>query len=180
MKCITYDLRVSFSPCLMVSRWYAGLFGRCPPTKWGTKELPNCSKLSMDDVGSLLNHTHSAPLRVVGMIMYLVRGLLKTRVVLKVLRWSSKSFRPSNDSSYGRRNFEGIGHSRTFVEKGESVLLTIPSKFQYVFSLIALLNSSIFFLISLKRSEFVSLGIFGCRWSFLLWLCSSSFQLVPK
>ena len=29
----TYDLRVSFSPCLMVSKWSAGLLGHCPPMK---------------------------------------------------------------------------------------------------------------------------------------------------
>ena len=87
---------------------------------------------------------------------------------------------PSNDSSCGRWNFEGIRHSRTLVVKGEFVLLTIPSKFQSVFSLITLLSLSISLLISLRRSEFASSGVFGRRWSFLLWLSSSSFWLVPE
>ena len=49
VKRFTYDLKVSFSSCLMVSKWSAGLFGRCPPMKWCKKALPNCSKLLMDD-----------------------------------------------------------------------------------------------------------------------------------
>jgi len=61
-----YDLKVFFSPYLMVSRWSAGLFGRCPPTKWYNKELPNYSKLSMDNVGNFVNYSLAAPLRVVG------------------------------------------------------------------------------------------------------------------
>ena len=182
VKCFTYDLRVSFFPFLVVSRWFAGLFGRCPLTKWHTKELPNCLKLSMDDVGSLLNHTHATPLRVVGKEMHNISsgGYWRPRVVLKVVMWSSGSFRPSNDLSCGRWNFEGTGHSSTLVMKGESVLLTIPSKFRSVFSLITLLSSSISLLISLRRSEFASSRVFGRQWSFLLWLSSSSFQLVPE
>ena len=50
----------------MVSKWFAGLFGRCPPMKCCKKALPNCSKLSMDDVGNFVNHSLAAPLRVVG------------------------------------------------------------------------------------------------------------------
>ena len=64
MKHFTYDLSVSFSPCLMVSKWSVVL-GRCPPMKWRKKELPNCSKLSMDDVGNFVNHSLAAPLGVV-------------------------------------------------------------------------------------------------------------------
>ena len=66
VKHFTYDLKVSFSPCLMVSRWPAGLLRHCPQTKWHKKELPNCLKLSMDDVGNFVNHSLAAPLRVVG------------------------------------------------------------------------------------------------------------------
>ena len=33
VKCITYNLRLSFSPCLMVSKWSAGLFGHYSPMK---------------------------------------------------------------------------------------------------------------------------------------------------
>ena len=115
-----------------------------------------------------------------GNAQYLVCGYWRPKVVLKVVMWSSGSFRPSNDLSYGRWNFEGIGHSSTLVMKGESVLLTIPSKFRSVFSLITLFSSSISLLISLRRSEFASSGVFGRQWSFLLWLSSLSFQLVPE
>ena len=66
VKCFTYNLKVSFSHCLMVSKWSAGLFGRCPPTKCHKKALPNCLKLSMDDVGNFVNHSLTAPLRMVG------------------------------------------------------------------------------------------------------------------
>ena len=34
--------------------------------KWRRKVLLNCSKLSMDDVGNFVNHSLTAPLRVVG------------------------------------------------------------------------------------------------------------------
>ena len=163
----------------MVSRWFAGLFGRCPPTKWSKKELPNYSKLLID-VGNLVNHSHATPFRVAGKEWHsiLSEGCWRPRVVLKVLRWSRGFFKSSNDSSYGRRNFEGTRHSKTIVVNDEFVLLTIPSKLQSVFSLIALLNSSISLLISLRRSEFAPSGVDGCRWSFLLWLSPSSFQLV--
>ena len=166
----------------MVSRWPTSLFWHYPLTKWRTKELPSCSKLSMDDVANLLNHSRVAPLRVVGKERHKIssRGCYKLRVVLKVVMWSSRSFRPSNDLSYGRRNFGSIGHSRTLVVRGDSILLTILSKFRFVFSLISLLSSSISFLISLGRSEFTSLGVFGHLWSSLLWLSSSPFQLVPE
>ena len=66
VKRFTYDLWISFSPCLIVSKWSAGLFGCCPPTKWRKKALLNCSKLSLDDVGNFVNHSLTAPLRVVG------------------------------------------------------------------------------------------------------------------
>ena len=66
MKCFTYDLRVSFSPYLIVSKWSTSLFGRCPPTNWRKKELLSCSKSSIDDVGNFVNHSLVTPLRVVG------------------------------------------------------------------------------------------------------------------
>ena len=34
--------------------------------KYAKKALLNCSKLSIDDVGNLVNHSLAAPLRVVG------------------------------------------------------------------------------------------------------------------
>ena len=181
MKHFTYDLMVSFSPYLMVSRWSTGLFGHCPPTKWRTKELPNCSKLSMDDVGSLLNHTCAAPLRVVGKEPHNISssGCYRLKVILKVVIWYSGSFRRSNDSSYGRRNFGGIGHFTTFMVKGQFILLTIPSRFRSASSLIAFLSLIISLLISLRRSKFASSEMFGRRWSSLLRLSPSLSGLVP-
>ena len=106
-----YNLMVSFSPCLMVSRWFASLFGRCPLTKLRKKEFPNYSKLSMDDVGDLVNHSLAAHLRVVGKERHNISSgdCWRPKVVLKVLRWSKGSFSPSNGSNCGRRNFKGIG-----------------------------------------------------------------------
>ena len=66
VKHFMYDLRVSFSPYLMVSKWSAGLFRHCPLMKWRKKALLNYSKLSMDDVGNFVNHFLAAHLRVVG------------------------------------------------------------------------------------------------------------------
>lgn len=136
-----------------------------PPTKWCTKELPSCSKLSMDDVANLLNHTRATPLRVVGKERHKIsfRGYCRLRVVLKVVIWSNRSFRPSNDSSYRRQNFRGRRHSRTFLVKGEFVLQTIPFRFRSVFSLIAFLNSSVSLLMPLRRSELASFEEFGCQ-----------------
>ena len=136
----------------------------------------------MDDVGNFVNYTLAAPLRVVEKERYCIssEGYERPRVVLKVLRWSRGSFSSSNDSSWGRQNFDGIGHSKTTVVKSESVLLTILSRLRSVFYLITLLNSSISFLISRKRSEFAPFGVATRRWSFLLWLSSLSSWLVPK
>ena len=66
VKRFTYDLWVSFSLCLMVSKWSAGLFRRFLPMKWHKKALLNCLKLSMDDVSNFVNHSLAAPLSVVG------------------------------------------------------------------------------------------------------------------
>ena len=65
VKRFTYDLRVSFSPCLMVSKWSASFLGRCPPMKWRRKALLSYSKLSTNDIGNLVNHSLAASLRVV-------------------------------------------------------------------------------------------------------------------
>ena len=145
----------------MVKRWSAVLFGHCPPTKWRTKEPLNCSKVSIDDVGSLLNHSRPAPLSVVGKEQHRISsgGCRRPNVVLNVFRWSSGSFSPSKGSSWGKRNLEGTGHSWTATVNGESVFLTILSKLRSVFSLMAFLNSSISFLISRRSSEFVSSGV---------------------
>ena len=176
VKRFTYILKVSFSPCLMVSKWSAGLLGHCPPMKWHRKALLNCSKLSTDDVGNLVNHSLTAPLRMVGKERHSISsgGYWRPNVVLKVLRWSWGSLSPSNDSSWGNRNFDGTRHSRTAVVNGESVALTSLSTLRSAFSLIVLLNSSISFLIFRRRSEFWSSGETGLRWSLLRWLFPSS------
>ena len=64
--------------------------------------------------------------------------------------------------------------------KGEFVFLTILSRLRSIFSLIAFCNSSISFLISLRRSELGPSGVTGCRRSSLLWLSPSSSQLFSK
>ena len=70
VKRFMYDLRVSFSPCLIVSKWSASLFGHCPPTKWHKKELLSYSKSSMDEVGNFVNHFLATLLRVAGKERY--------------------------------------------------------------------------------------------------------------
>ena len=150
--------------------------------KWCKKELPSCSKLSMDDIGNLVNHSLTAPLRMVGKEWHniLLGGYWRPKVVLKVLRWSKGSFSPLNGSSCGRRNFEGIGHSKIAIVNGEFVLLTILSRLRSIFSSIALLSSSISFLISLRRSNLAPSRVAGRRWSFLLWLSPLSSWLVQN
>ena len=135
----------------------------------------------MDDVASLLNHTRTTPLRVVGKERHNISSgdYCRLKVILKVVIWSSGSFRPSNDSSYGRKNFRGIGHSRTFVVKGEFVLLTLPSRFRSIFSFITSLSLTISLLISLRMSKFASSEVFGRQWSSLLRISPSSSRLVP-
>ena len=160
----------------MVSKWLAVLFGCCPPTKWWTKELLSCLKLSIDDVGNLVNHSLAAPLRVLGKERHRISsgGCWRPRVVLNVFKWSNGSFSLSKGSIWGRRNLEGTGHSWTAKVKGEFVFLTILSKLWFVFPLIVFLSSSISFLISLRRSEFASFGVLVR----LLWLSPLSSLLI--
>ena len=101
VKCFVYDLKVSFSHCLMVSKWSPGLLGRCPPTKWRRKELLNCLKLLMDDVGNFVNHSLAAPLRVVGKEQnsILSGSCWRPSVVLKVLRCFRGFLSPLNGPS---------------------------------------------------------------------------------
>ena len=161
VKCFTYDLMVSFSPCLMVSKWSTGLLRRCPPTKWCRKAFLNCSNLLMDEFGNFVNHSLAVPLRVVGKEQHSISSgdCWRPNVILKVLRWSWGSLSPSNGSSWGNLNFDGTGHSKTAVVKGESVALTILSRLQSIFSLMAFLNSSISFLISLEDLSSVHLEL---------------------
>ena len=97
-----------------------------------------------------------------------------------MLRWSRGSFSLSNGSSYSKRNFEGTGHSRIALVKGESVLLSILSRLRFIFSLIAFLNSSISFLISLRRLKLAPSRVTGHRRLSLLWLSPSLSQLVSE
>ena len=121
----------------------------------------------------------AAPLRMVGKDRHniLSGGCWRPSIVLKVLRWTWGSLSPLNDSSWGSRNFDDTGHSKTAVVKGESVALTNLSRLRSVFSLMALLNSSISFLISRRRSEFCLSREVGLRRSLFLWLSPSSFEL---
>ena len=126
----------------------------------------------MDEVDNFVNHSPAAPLRVVGKERHSISsgGCWRPRVVLKVLRWSWGSLSSSNGSSWGKRNFDGTRHSSTAAVKGESVALTVLSMLQSVLPLMALLSSSISFLISQRRSEFCSSGVVGLWGVPLLWL----------
>lgn len=139
--------------------------------KWCTKELLSCLKSFKDDQVSLLNHTLAAPLRVVRKDLYKISSgvCCRLRVHLKVVIWSNGSLKPSNYLSWGRQNFGGKWHSKIFGVKGESVIFTIPSRFLFVFSLIAFLSSSISFRMLLRRSLLAP--------SLLLLFSSSSFLL---
>ena len=147
--------------------------------KWHKKALLNCSKLSTNDVGNFMNHSLVTPLRVVGKEQHNISsgGCWRPSVVLKVLRCSWGSLSPKKGSSWGSRNFDGTGHSRTAAVKGESVVLTSLSTLWSVFSLIALINLSISFLISRRRSEFYSSREIGLWQSLLLCLSPSSSKL---
>ena len=157
LNCFRHALSDSPSSCLIVSRWFVGLFSLCPPMKWHTNELLNYSKSSMDDGASLLNHTCAAPLKVVEKDRHRISlGVCcKPKVVLMVVMWLSGSFKLWYESSRGRQNFGGKGHSRILFVKGEYVIFTISSRFLVVFYFIAFFNSSMSFFILLRRSSFV-------------------------
>ena len=89
LNCFTYDLNGSHSSCLIISKWFVGLFWRCPPKKWHTNEQLSCMKLSMDDQASLLNHTLAAPLKVVekDQNKILLGVCCRPKVILKVIMW---------------------------------------------------------------------------------------------
>ena len=99
------------------------------------KKATELSKSSMEDCTNLLNHTRATPLRVVEKDWHIIssRVCYKFKVILKVVMWSSWSFNPSYDSSYGSQNLGESGWSRTCCVNGEFVILTIPSKFLAVF-----------------------------------------------
>ena len=95
-------------------------------------------------------------------------GYWRPRVVLKVLRWSRGSLSPSNDSSWGNQNLDGIRHSKTAIVNGESIVLTIQSKLRSVCPLMAFISPSISFPISQRGSEWGSSGVVDSQWSLLL------------
>ena len=112
-------------------------FWTLPTNEMGKEGTASCSKLSMDDVGNLVNHSLAAPLRVVGKEWHNISlgGCWRPSVILKVLRWSNGSFNPSNGSSWGRWNFGGTEHSWTAKVNGEFVFLTILSRLWSIFPL---------------------------------------------
>ena len=57
--------------------------------------------------------------------------------------WSNGSLEPSNDSSWGRKNFGGRGWFNTSVVNGQFVLRIIPSRLSIALSFTAFLSSSI-------------------------------------
>ena len=183
LNLFTFDLNNSPSSYLIISWWSVGLFCRWLPMKWRTKELLSCSKSSMVDQASLLNHTLAAPLRVIRKDLHKIssRVCYRLSIIFKVVMWSKGSHKSSNDLSWGRWNFGDKGHFRTFMVKGESILLTIPSRFLFVFSLISFLSSSISFRMLFRRSllalsdRFVSLEP-----SLLLLFSSSTFLFASR
>ena len=114
--------------------------------KLRTKESLSWSKFTMDVVGSLLNHTRAAPLRVAGNILKITSSGVcwRLKVVLNAHMWSRGSLVPLKTSSWGRWNLKGKGHSRTLAMKDESVLLIMPSKFIAVFPFMAFLSPTPF------------------------------------
>ena len=142
--------------------------------KWRTNELLNCSKSSMDDKAKLLNQTDVASLKVVKKDRHTIslEVWCKLKVVLKVVMWSNKSFKSSYESSYVRQNFDGKGHSKILVVKGEFVIFTIPSRFLVVFSFVALFSLCISFLTLLRRSSLILSSYSVLPEPSLLWLVS--------
>ena len=138
------------------------------------KALLNCSKLSIDDVGNLVNHSLAAPLRVVGKERHRISfgGYLRPNVVLNALRCSLGSLSLSNGSSLGNRNFNGTGHSRTTAVKGESAALTSLSRERgLVWSLLLRLSPSS------SRLPLDWLSSY-CSRSFISWFCLVSSSTV--
>ena len=163
-------------------RWPVGFLCFCPPMKWRTKPLLSCSKSAIVPRGILLNHTLAAPFNVVrNALQITLSGVICNSIsVLNDSMWSKGSLEPSYDSNCGRRNFGGKGRFSTLVVNGESVLWIIPSKFSPPLSFMALLNSSISFLIlrsSFSIWEESFLEILSCP---LAWEFDSSSLLCPS
>ena len=69
---VTYNLKLSFSYCLMFSKLDENLLYLCPPMKCETKFLLNSLKVEMVLRTILLNHTLANPLSVVGKTLHMI------------------------------------------------------------------------------------------------------------
>ena len=169
---VTYCLNDSPSTWWMLRRLPVGFLCLCPPMKCRTKPLLSCSKFAIVPGGILLNHTLAAPFSVVGNALHITSvGVIYNSInVLNDSMWSKGSLELSYDSSCGRRNFGGRGRFSIAVVNSESVLQIIPSKFSLPLSFMALLNSSISFLMlrSFSILEESSLEVLSCllAWEF--------------
>ena len=128
--------------------------------KCRTKESLNFSKLAIKNDANLLNQTRAAHLRVVRKDLNMTSPSVCCRFnnALKDSMWSSGSICPSYVFKWVSQNFGGRGHSRTSLVNGESVLLTISSKFLDDFPFRAFFISSISFLMFLRSSLLFRLG----------------------
>ena len=182
LKRVTYCLNDSPFAWWMLRRFPIGFLCLCPPMKWWTKALLNCSKFAMLLGVILPNHTLVAPFSIVWKALHITSfGVIcKSIRVLNVSMWSKGSLEPSNDSSWGRWNFGGRGWFNTSVVNGESILQIIPSRFSIALSFIAWLSLSISLL--MLRSSFSTLDEFSFNVLILLliWLSNSSSLLFPS
>ena len=72
LKRVIKDLKLSLSPYFIVSRLDEKHLCFCPPIKLLTNNLLNSLKEPTVFGGILLNHTHAAPLRVVGKALHII------------------------------------------------------------------------------------------------------------
>ena len=135
----------------------------------------------MDDVGNFVDHSLTASLRVVGKEWHniLFGGCWRPKVVLKMLliqrvlqfveRFKLRQAKFQRHWAFQDRRHEGWIH-----HLDHSIQVSVR------FPLMALLSSSISFLISQRRSELGLLGVATCWRSLLLWLSPLLSQLVPE
>ena len=77
-----------------------------------------------------------------GLAYYFIRGLLEIQNCLESPYMVKAVFCAVIELHCERRNFGGKGHSKTLAVKGESVLLSMPSRFIAVFPFMAFFTSS--------------------------------------
>ena len=130
LKWVTYDLRLLYSCYLIFSRLTEDLLHLYPPIKWVTKCPLNSLKVDTVLRVSLLNHTHTGPLSVVGDALHKILSRTPCRYmrVLNDSRWSRGSFDPLYCFTCGILNLVGRGKDVTGAVKGESVRWTSSSK----------------------------------------------------